>query len=671
MRCSKCGKELSDTAAFCPACGTPCGQKPQKNKKTKAKIIVIAAIIVAVISIACGIAAPSISKAIGESKTSESEESSSGTETDETTEIARTEESTEIVETSTKAVDYDALLANLKQACDAVTDSWEQLENDMEVEQRIALLGELQQTLDSLRPDAKAMAADDAKLLSAVISYYDLASDYAKVRYEYNAFFKNYNEAPFILYRPDLFDENHTPQENYDSMVSWLKTARTEYENFEYPSFVEGYWKEYEDILELNQTVIDKYVLAHNYNDNLRMASCMELYERCNTAEDKWFNDALDSSYNLLNLYCVSSYSYSVKLCREIQAYSEMSGKEKEEYVFANNMTDEICYGTECVDTIYPSLYNTYDSFAIIYLAAYGNQKKIDVEVEIPGFTQKYRQSYTVTGEARQLFIKPPLLTGDIDLASAKSAQLNITLYDQDGTQITTESHPITIKSKNDVEWYTSDFGIFTRDNILCFLTPESSSIAALKRNAIDEIYELSDGKVESLAGYQMVAPNEYAVTYLQAAAIMKAMYDMGVRYNMDSFSVSGSSQHILLPEQVLEQRSGLCIETSLTVASALQSAGMHVFLVFPPGHAQVAVETWDRSFEYFLIETTALEDKYINSSEFAEDVAALMNGEYDKFNGNAVITYYSSERWKEYIKDNYVIDCDDSRILGMTPFSN
>lgn len=85
---------------------------------------------------------------------------------------------------------------------------------------------------------------------------------------------------------------------------------------------------------------------------------------------------------------------------------------------------------------------------AIITLATYGGQRSIDVEVEIPGFTQKYRQSYTITSNVKQLFIKPPLVTGDIDLSAAKSAQVNVTLYEKDGTQITTQSNPVTIKAK-------------------------------------------------------------------------------------------------------------------------------------------------------------------------------------------------------------------------------
>ena len=65
--------------------------------------------------------------------------------------------------------------------------------------------------------------------------------------------------------------------------------------------------------------------------------------------------------------------------------------------------------------------------------------------------------------------------------------------------------------------------------------------------------------------------------------------------------------QRVQLPDDTLSSKSGVCIETSLTIASALQSAGMNVFLIFPPGHAQVAVEAWPNTGEYYLIETTIL----------------------------------------------------------------
>ena len=44
------------------------------------------------------------------------------------------------------------------------------------------------------------------------------------------------------------------------------------------------------------------------------------------------------------------------------------------------------------------------------------------------------------------------------------------------------------------------------------------------------------------------------------------------------------------------------------------------------------------------------------------------------KGNGSTgVITYYSKDSWKKYLQENveYLIDCNDSRLLGLTPFAN
>lgn len=656
MHCSKCGKELNDTSAFCPVCGTPRSSKPEAHPNKKKKPIFKIVIPVIAVILVLGALPFVLPKLIptGSSKTSD----------------------------DNSAVSYDDLMENLEEAYTAVETAKNQISNiesedDRErMEQRVTIMSELQQTLNDLQTQSDSLAGDDDKLQEAVLSYYSMATSFANMYLDCNSFFVRFiYDDSFVLSRPNLFDSNKTPKENYDAMKNWYESSKNEYANFEYPSFVEASWKEYENILDLNQAVMDKYASAMNLNDPLRLYSCRELFDRCQVVEEKWFDDTLKSSSNILHGYGDSSYRGSVNLYTEIQDYIEMSEKEKEKYVFSNNKLNKFYYDMECVDTIYPSLYNTYDSFVIINLAAYGGQRKIDIEVEIPGFTQKYRQSYTVTSTAKQLFIKPPLLTGDLDLSSAKSAQINITLYEKDGTQISTNSKPVTIKSKNDVEWISNDFGVFTQDNILCFLTPESSSIASLKRSAIDEVTKMTSGKMENLAGYQVGSiKSHYTITYLQAAALMRAMYNTGVRYNMDGFSVSGSNQHVLLPDQVLEQRSGLCIETSLVIASALQSAKMHAFLIFPPGHAKVAVEVWNSgegSGEYFLIETTALSDNWINGTAFIDFANALQRGELDAANSSC-IEYLNRDEWIEYLKTvEYVIDCNDSRILGMTPFSN
>lgn len=186
----------------------------------------------------------------------------------------------------------------------------------------------------------------------------------------------------------------------------------------------------------------------------------------------------------------------------------------------------------------------------------------------------------------------------------------------------------------------------------------------------------MTGGQMNSFVGYQNNAwNNHYVGTYLQAAGLMRAMYEMGVRYNMDPFSLSGSNQHILLPDDVLERQSGLCIETSLVIASALKSANMHAFIVLPPGHAQVAVEIWNGRGEstagtgqYFLIETTSLSSDLTNV--FIDGANSLLDNEPPK---TGPITYMNREQWKQYlaVEGTYLIDCDDANIMGLTPFAN
>ena len=674
MYCQKCGKELKDTDAFCTACGTPrtmqvqtpvATSTPTGQKASKKKFMI--PVVVVLLLVIAGIAASSLLGDEGKD-----------------TEVVQTAESTEVVETDeevvTEAVSYDELLGNLEQAKTTIDDMMSQYSNinledtNESLKQHVAILKQLQQNLNVLQEEAASLELADDKLEEAVDAYYCMASSFVNAYYDVLDFLYRFiNNESFVMSRPDINDPNKSEQEIYDAMIAWLDAAQSEYASFEYPSFVEAYWKEYEEFVDLNQTIIDKYAIAVSYSDPLTFKSCIELYERVKVAEDKWYEAVIDSSGGMTNSFAKRNCGLADDLYDEIQTYTAMSEQKKEEYVFANNKTGTIYYKAECVDTIYPSLYTTYDSFAIIDLATYGGQEKIVLEVEIPGFTQQYRQSYTVTTTPKQIFIKPPLLAGELDLTSAKSAQMSITVYGEDGNVRGTNTYPVTIKSKNDVEWHTDDFGVFTKDNILCFLTPESSGISSLKRSAIDEMSVITNNKVESLPGYQLVAYNNYTMTYLQATALMRAMYNDGVRYSMDPFSVSGSHQHILLPDQVLENKQGLCIETSLTIASALQSAGMHAFLIFPENHAQVAVEVWNEGEgygEYFLIETTALSE-VINGNAYIDYANELNRGNLGAA-PQGCIRYFDVKGWASYLNEvEYVIDCNDSRILGMTPFSN
>ena len=60
-----------------------------------------------------------------------------------------------------------------------------------------------------------------------------------------------------------------------------------------------------------------------------------------------------------------------------------------------------------------------------------------------------------------------------------------------------------------------------------------------------------------------------------------------------------------------------------------------------------------------------------MNGTAFEEYAGALLKGEVNAKNSSC-IKYMNRTQWIEYLeKVEYIIDCNDSRILGMTPFSN
>lgn len=528
--------------------------------------------------------------------------------------------------------------------------------------------------LEQLQQQANGVSGLDKNLKTARDEYFSMLQTSRTAYAQTILFLSDYLDfyGDFVQNRPMETDYPSTAEYS-KALNQWSQDTSEAYKGISCPQSVEAEWEQYGEVLEYNAGIASKVAQAAAYQDWLRYRSSLNMEQRYYTMEEALYQKFLDCLKGEQN-HAAKQRNVAGDLAEEMHTYTQMDPEEQQDYTFENIKTGRIWVNYDAVDTIYPSLYNTYDAFLIIKTGCISGTKTIFVEMEIPGFTQKYKERIQLDPSYRRVYIKPPALTGDLQLTSAKDAQINVTLYREDGSTMDAQTFPVKLKSKYDFEWYNDEYGVSAKDNILCFLTPEATAINQLKRDAIDEISAMTNGKMESFVGYQQAMPNwnQHTITYVQTAALMRAMYESGIRYNMDPFSISGSNQHILLPEDVIAQRSGLCIETSLVMASALQCAGMHAFLVFPPGHAQVAVEVWssgENAGSYFLIETTALSGESNNRKAFVENANGLLKG-----NGSTgVITYYSKDSWKKYLQENveYLIDCNDSRLLGLTPFAN
>ena len=310
----------------------------------------------------------------------------------------------------------------------------------------------------------------------------------------------------------------------------------------------------------------------------------------------------------------------------------------------------ELTLECEMADAVYPNLYHSMDSVANLILCTAHGTRELLVTAQVVGLTQEYRQKLTVGPGLARLTVKPPLLSQLPDMTSAKDTQLELSVTDLDtGALLVQESHPVRLYSLYDFGLYDNEFGFVNYDDILAWTTPESEGVLKVRRKAIDYMDE-HDLFLDSLVGYQnptgLPEDRVQLNTKAQAVAIQGAISDLGVRYNMGAFSLS-AFQRILMPDAVVQSRSGVCVETAVLMASALQSANMHAMILFIPGHAQVALETWRDSAEYYLLETTMLP---------LEDSAES----YDSF-----CRYLTQEEWSDYLEDcasrgvAYVVDCD------------
>jgi hypothetical protein len=304
-------------------------------------------------------------------------------------------------------------------------------------------------------------------------------------------------------------------------------------------------------------------------------------------------------------------------------------------------------------EVIIPANYRSLDDVVFMQLSASQGSADVLVEVEIPGFTQKYEQKVTVTRSETELRIRPPLVDGVTKtLNSAKDAQLNVSVTELgSGKVIVKDTKPIKLYSRYDMQW-VDDSGTPYDENILAWLTPESEEIRSLLRYSADACNELTQGQLNAIVGYQEAVSgwSHEQITYVQAFCIMHTLADeFGVKYLMTPFSSTDSAlQRIATPSEVINSAGGLCVETSVTMASALQAMNMHAVLILLPGHCQVAVETWPGAGEYFLIETTALTNAASAYSQ--EDFDAVIPPQP-----------YTKDEWRQYMAQDGVtaIDCD------------
>ncbi|MBQ6925723.1 MAG: DUF3320 domain-containing protein [Kiritimatiellae bacterium] len=165
------------------------------------------------------------------------------------------------------------------------------------------------------------------------------------------------------------------------------------------------------------------------------------------------------------------------------------------------------------------------------------------------------------------------------------------------------------------------------------FVMPNLPDIQEFVKAVASELEETTGDS--AVSGYQQGKARAYAI--LQAC--YRVLHKTGIRYAMPPASFDAPGQRLRLPDAVLRDRMGTCIETTLLLASLAEQCGLHPVVMVKHGHAYLGCHLVDSHFpnpatddlqtirkrvtddEFTIVETTKLTEEGVTFSQ-AETIA-------------------------------------------------
>ncbi len=225
------------------------------------------------------------------------------------------------------------------------------------------------------------------------------------------------------------------------------------------------------------------------------------------------------------------------------------------------------------------------------------------IHVTIDEFSQTQSKSVSATARVQSKDFLPPLLkqgqvldtlTNDVNMA------LHVQVTDASKHLYYDDDVPFALHSRLLMQW--------THENrlmIAAWVTPGDSAIQALVQKAQDYLPNQLAPAPAGMIGYK-------GATVQQVRDEVDALYDAlrlsyTIKYVQESVPYTGANEssaveNIKLPKEILRQRSGMCIELTTLLASAVESIGLHPEIVIVPGHAflGVAMTEDNTNFQYW-----------------------------------------------------------------------
>jgi len=253
------------------------------------------------------------------------------------------------------------------------------------------------------------------------------------------------------------------------------------------------------------------------------------------------------------------------------------------------------------------SFYSNLDSLLTVRYRS-GISQQITLSVQVPNFTQEEPLTVEATPAWQSQTFHPPILPGMIDTLAAVSyrdSQILLRVSAASGKSCTT-SQPVRLLSSRTMSWQ----GPQSQDNaefLAAWVTPQDPSIRELLSRATIRLQNspaLYPGTSE-MVGYD---GSEQDVINQVNAIYDTLEQDYHVRYSRITIEYGQPAlENILLPKDVLQSGLGMCVETTITMASAIESLHMRPFIYIIPGHAFLGVAPGPTSDARLFWETSLL----------------------------------------------------------------
>jgi len=232
------------------------------------------------------------------------------------------------------------------------------------------------------------------------------------------------------------------------------------------------------------------------------------------------------------------------------------------------------------------------------------------VESEIPGYTEKSVNTVVVPAHANITVGQTPTLRTSAIPLEKTTASLHYKVALADGTRIDEQSQNVNIYPKDTMVWGFDEDGewIDMTAYVAAWVTPHEPAIDTLVRTAAEYHPD------KSMTGYQCGESCTDAEWVADSNAQVKAIYtalkeDYQITYiNSPTAFGKGNEnpQRIRLPKESLSSKSANCIDGAVLYASAIESIGMHPYIITTPSHAFTCYDSKpDDSGQLICLETT------------------------------------------------------------------